>query len=240
LKTFEENTVKQGHTERFERERACTAHRPRTRALAALGVRAARTFPRPPHAPRRLEVSLPRAAPDRPVRPLFPLLCAPTEVAVVLRSGFDGVLASKHETAPLFKATALTLARARRTPVPGSVTGPPWPPPLDNLLCPPSELPYPSGTSSSPYWSSPLALSRSRTFTSPEASSQCHTPTGAAEGHRRQRLHPDQTPKLNLGSPWTTPRPFPADPAAGARQNRAARTGQDLSRGLSAKPHLKW
>jgi hypothetical protein len=83
--------VKQGHTERFRREcAALRAGRPRRPRRAP--PEAGRAFPRPPHAPRRLGVSPPRAAPDRtlvapdrPVRLLFPLRCAPTKVAVVLR-----------------------------------------------------------------------------------------------------------------------------------------------------------
>jgi hypothetical protein len=43
------------------------------------------TFPRPFRAPRRLRVSPPRVAPDRPICPMFLLRCAPTKVAVVLR-----------------------------------------------------------------------------------------------------------------------------------------------------------
>jgi hypothetical protein len=90
--------------------------------------------------------------------------------------------------------------------------GPLWPPPPDTFRCPPPKPPHHPDTSSSPYRSSLLALSRRRGSTSPEASLRRRTPPGAAEGHRRQHLRPDQIPKLGIGDPWTALRPRPAGP----------------------------
>jgi hypothetical protein len=62
--------------------------------------------------------------------------------------------------------------------------------------------------------------------TSPERAPPWRPPPGAAEGARRRYYHPNQGSKSSLGHPWTTPRPSPADPAAGARQNFTTRAGR--------------
>jgi hypothetical protein len=74
----------------------------------------------------------------------------------------------------------------------------------------------------------PLVGCRSKTptaATSPERAPPRPPPPGAAEGARRRHHRPNHGSKSSLGNPWTTPRPFPVDPAAGAHRNCAARAG---------------
>jgi hypothetical protein len=62
--------------------------------------------------------------------------------------------------------------------------------------------------------------------TSPERAPPWRPPPGAAEGARRRYHRPNQGSKSSLGHPWTTPRPSPADPAAGARRYFTTRAGR--------------
>jgi hypothetical protein len=124
-------------------------------------------LPEAAHGPSTMGVRVPRAAPARMRTRSCPRAARPLPVAglplcpSLLQCDVD-VTYKEAGASPRVRRSYLVHPPVRH--------GPPWPPPLDTFRCPPPKPRHHPGTSSSPYRSSLLALSRRHSSTSLEVS----------------------------------------------------------------------